>query len=313
MDDSTPCSETDVKDTYSASWVSSHLCFESLHVEDKSSSCNMKNVANMIPLEVVSASVWKTEEVVEQSEGASSGGHVPYIHGQHYVLNAAFDQDETVNLEEIKISKDFSSSVSLDGKKKKDLKKCATFPCSAEVHEDISSSDGHDSLPSIDIYDSNAVGNPAFERSMSFPTSMKLVSAMKGGRAQNGIPPTVKLHVKWAPEVYDPPTTTMSHTVKKYHQQRPKSKKKNHKQKHKSKSSRGGNERRHMNQSCIDNATLPPDTRLQAAGDKILLDGYGKSNAEMLEYGIGSQESKCGSSFMREALGNMHFSTAEAS
>lgn len=61
--------------------------------------------------------------------------------------------------------------------------------------------------------------------------------------------------------------------------------------------------------------------RLQAVGDSLLLDEHGKSTAEVLEYAKESaaevldyaKESKCGSSFLREALAKMHFSTAEAS
>lgn len=39
-----------------------------------------------------------------------------------------------------------------------------------------------------------------------------LVSAMKGSRAKRGI--VTKLSVSWAPDVYDPPVTSDSHTVK---------------------------------------------------------------------------------------------------
>lgn len=74
--------------------------------------------------------------------------------------------------------------------------------------------------------------------SFSSQPSSSLVSAMKGGREENGICLEMKLHVKWAPEVYDPPSTTMSHTVKS-HQHRPKARRKDQqKHKHKGKSSR---------------------------------------------------------------------------
>lgn len=85
---------------------------------------------------------------------------------------------------------------------------------------------------------------------------------MKGGRAENGISPTTKLHVKWAPEVYDPPATSMSNTVKKGHQQRTKAKKKNHKNKHKGKSSRGsGTERKHANRGSASTLSESWDRR----------------------------------------------------
>lgn len=179
-----------------------------------------------------------------------------------------------------------------------------------------------------------------------FQTFSKLVSAIKGGRAQNGTSPTTELHVKWAPEVYDPPATSMSHTVKKNHHQRSKAKKKDcHKNKHsKGKSSRGSSmERKHANHSSTGTISNPLDMRfvssfvcvdstfstmhlnhgckcniyvffrLPVAGDRLLLDGYGKSNTEVLEYAVGTRESKCGGGFLREALAKVNLSTAEAS
>jgi hypothetical protein len=66
---------------------------------------------------------------------------------------------------------------------------------------------------------------------------------MKGGRerSSDGSPTEVR-HVKWAPDVYDPPVTSVDHSVKS-HQQRPKSRKKDkNKLKHKKKrKSRGKN------------------------------------------------------------------------
>ncbi|XP_074567787.1 uncharacterized protein LOC141824402 [Curcuma longa] len=46
------------------------------------------------------------------------------------------------------------------------------------------------------------------------PCTTKLISAMKGTREQLGMQPNKKLSVKWAPDVYDPPVTSESHTVK---------------------------------------------------------------------------------------------------
>ncbi|WOL18693.1 hypothetical protein Cni_G27490 [Canna indica] len=64
------------------------------------------------------------------------------------------------------------------------------------------------------------------------PTSPKLVPALKGSRAQLGMQPKLKLSVKWAPDVYDPPVTSDSHTVKGHHR-RPRAIKKDHrKQRH---------------------------------------------------------------------------------
>ncbi|KAG6495829.1 hypothetical protein ZIOFF_043658 [Zingiber officinale] len=43
----------------------------------------------------------------------------------------------------------------------------------------------------------------------------KLISAMKGRCAQHGSPSNFKLHVKWDPDVYDPPCTLLLHTGRK--------------------------------------------------------------------------------------------------
>ncbi|XP_038988275.1 uncharacterized protein LOC103719741 isoform X2 [Phoenix dactylifera] len=83
--------------------------------------------------------------------------------------------------------------------------------------------------------------------SSSKPPVSKLVSAMKGSRSHEGMLPKMKLRVKWSPDVYDPPPTSESHTVK-GHRYRPKATKKDYyKHKHaKGKSSRGsGGDRKH--------------------------------------------------------------------
>ncbi|XP_042384414.1 uncharacterized protein LOC121976348 [Zingiber officinale] len=48
------------------------------------------------------------------------------------------------------------------------------------------------------------------------PCTPKLISAMKGSREQLGTQPNKKLSVKWSPDVYDPPVTSESHTVKEH-------------------------------------------------------------------------------------------------
>lgn len=42
-------------------------------------------------------------------------------------------------------------------------------------------------------------------------------------------------------------------------------------------------------------------------------DDLNKHETDILDYGISSQDAKCGSSFLRESAAKMHFSTAEAS
>ena len=67
---------------------------------------------------------------------------------------------------------------------------------------------------------------------------------MKGGRERSGeASPSDNRRVKWAPDVYDPPVTSVDHSVKS-HQQRPRSRKKEkskQKLKKKKRKSRGKN------------------------------------------------------------------------
>ena len=57
--------------------------------------------------------------------------------------------------------------------------------------------------------------------------TVKLISAIKGSRQKNGLPcPTEDRHIKWAEDVYDPPVTSVSHSVNNSYQRRPKPRKK---------------------------------------------------------------------------------------
>lgn len=71
--------------------------------------------------------------------------------------------------------------------------------------------------------------------------SFKLVSAMKGSReAEGGMTPKTKMNVSWAPDVYDPPVTSVSHSVKSYNQRSYfNNKKKDRQHKHKNRKGKG--------------------------------------------------------------------------
>ncbi|XP_057480313.1 uncharacterized protein LOC130767462 [Actinidia eriantha] len=75
-------------------------------------------------------------------------------------------------------------------------------------------------------------GNPTGTSIKPLPVSLKLISAMKGSREKQGFL-VEKLSVKWAPDVFDPPATSQSHTVKSYSQYSSKTSKKSHRHKHK--------------------------------------------------------------------------------
>ncbi|KAK9061470.1 hypothetical protein SSX86_018651 [Deinandra increscens subsp. villosa] len=88
--------------------------------------------------------------------------------------------------------------------------------------------------------DNNRSDDPSGFCSISLPAHLKLVSAMKGSREKQGATPPVKLTVKWAPDVYDPVPTSVSHVVSNSRSSSKHSKKNSKsRQKHASKSSRG--------------------------------------------------------------------------
>ncbi|XP_078429363.1 uncharacterized protein LOC144701419 [Wolffia australiana] len=125
--------------------------------------------------------------------------------------------------------------------------------------------------------------------STSLPAAPLLVSAMKGGREKAGSP-RMKMQVKWADDVYDPPTSSMSHTVKNsssYSKQRSKAKKESQKQKQKKKKKKPARER-------------------QLLSNRMLMSESGSSTA------ISWQEAKCGSSVTAGELEKLRFTVAEA-
>lgn len=321
MDSSTPCANMVSGDIGCETSVYNLSC-EKSHVEHKEGTCcNMKETAKVTPQEALDvSSVSEEDNSVVREAGTAPGAylHASNLDGRIFDPNAISDQEETLDSKEIETCQESCDSVSLDAYKLKSLNKCATFPCSSEAQLDTLPIKGSNEESSTEVQSrcSSTFKSPSYARSMSLPASLKLVSAMKGSRAQNGTSPTMKLHVKWAPEVYDPPATSMSHTVKKSYHQRPKAKKKDsHKNKHsKGKSSRAsGMERKHANHSSTGTVSNPLDMRLPVAGGRLLSDGYGKSKAEVLEYAVSTRESKCGGGFLREAFAKVNLSTAEAS
>ncbi|KAF7034056.1 hypothetical protein CFC21_045110 [Triticum aestivum] len=155
-----------------------------------------------------------------------------------------------------------------------------------------------------------------YERSSSFPsTSRLLVSAMKGGRERSGeTSPTGVRHVNWAPDVYDPPVTSVDHTVK-GHQQRSRSRKKDkgkQKQKQKKRKSRGNSKKSGGLHDAAHNP-LALDVPGPSSPEEL---GLGEvEEAEVLDYSaFDSQEPKCGGGFPREiAAARTCFPAAEAS
>lgn len=294
--------------------------WEKSNVDHKQSACcNMKESVNIISEDLVISSVDEKDSVIAPAvdlnsrESVNTDGNNEQIS----VLQAASDQDNTLISNEISMCQEFSQSLSLDANAKlqKHLSKCKTFPVSREMQACFSDTNGRvaDSQGmTAQGHDSSANGTSAYSRSISLPSSTTLVSAMKGGRAQNGAMVKSDLRVKWALEVYDPPSTSMSHTMNRH--QRPKAKKRD-KYKHKGKSSKGnGGDRKRGNRKSINNTPDPQNVRLQTNSDRLVPDGFGKSTvADIFDYGINGQEGKCGTSFLRESLPKVHLPIGEAS
>ncbi|XP_074290042.1 uncharacterized protein LOC141616796 [Silene latifolia] len=179
--------------------------------------------------------------------------------------------------------------------------KCVTFP-----------------VPSLSVRkepEAPPEDNDVCNRSSSIPTDRKLVSCIKGSRQKNGIP-LKKLTVTWAPDVYDPSPTSVSHLPKKKsYQQYSKSHKKHGKGKHKGKNVRGGGsgqkEKKHPRKiTCRSDWSF--DSYAQTNSHNY------KSSLEILDFndpGIGSPDPDpdpdpdCGSKFLEQAKltsGTMH-------
>lgn len=134
----------------------------------------------------------------------------------------------------------------------------------------------------------------------------KLLSAMKGSREKEGLSPG-KLTVTWAPDVYDPPTTSMSHTVTGKKQQKSKNKKnwkRDGKKGQKGSSSRGKEKKQYRKGGASERSHRYLDSRETLVG----------TNNDFGDLVVGSpdQHSYCGSSFLKNSLTSMHYPVAEA-
>lgn len=137
---------------------------------------------------------------------------------------------------------------------------------------------------------------------------MKLVSAMKGSREKQGIPPK-DLSVTWASEVYDPVPTSVSHFPSNKNQSYRSNSKKYGKSKQKSgsKSSRSSKskDKKQVRKSSGGSTKLRPF--YETFGDS-----FSKPGVDAVDFDVGTPDPFCGSSFLKQSIGNMHFPVAEA-
>lgn len=290
-----------------------HSCERPCAEDELCTSTNMiENAVNKIQQASYYCSVIKNDNVVDEEVGIDETFHLQISHEQHARHDPTSEVDKVSNFEDISLCKEFILS---DVRMQKCLIKSATFPSSEVDSLNFFNPgiNGSSSCSSAPVQNSSSDQLPTYKRSTSLPASSKLVSAMKGGRKQNETSPRIDMRVKWAEDVYDPPATSMSHTVKSYNIQRPKSKKKdNHRHKHnKGKNSRGNNSgKKFPNRGNVGSISAPFPAKLQTGG----ANGPATQSEDILEFGVGGlHDIKCGSSiFLRESLAKVHLSFGEA-
>lgn len=227
-----------------------------------------------------------------------------HTHAVHELGNVLHD---TLQVKDENLDCDINLDGSM-GTSSRCLQKCATFPVAVGPEE-----------KAPDIYSEKS----SHTRSMSFPSPLKLVSAMKGSRASLGAPPR-KLSVSWAPDVYDPLPTSLSHLPKKKSQQQLKSNKKHGKGKQKGKNVRGGgsvpkDKKHHHHRKIAGKSDCDRCLDSYANTDRVMSSNNYKSSVESLDFrsvdegdDIRGCESNCGSSYLGKAGGSVHYAYAEA-
>ncbi|PHT37928.1 hypothetical protein CQW23_21501 [Capsicum baccatum] len=198
------------------------------------------------------------------------------------------------------------------------LNKSSEFPCSAmstPPAELVHGKEQDADAKSTDLPHS---------RSITLPTTLKLVSAIKGSREKQGKPPK-KLSVTWAPDVYDPIPTAVSHVPSKVHRHRSDHRKNGkNKQKSNSKSSRGskGKEKKQSRKHGgstkrsyhpLEDHHLMTCSSFHTPEDNIT-DHSSVLQSGTVDYDIGSNlDPFCGSSFLKKSVTKLHFPAAKAS
>lgn len=196
---------------------------------------------------------------------------------------------------------------------RKSLNKCASFPCPEVMQQTVTLSEKDDEEPEIALKGllSEEAHRNAYTRSISLPAPSKLVSAMKGSREKNGASPR-KLSVSWAPDVYDPMPTSVSHSVRggKKQQKSRNNKKnwKNGKKGQKGNTSRGGSGKDKKQSRKVSGN---PNGSYKSVDVPERLT---ELNDEFGDFAVCSPDSQsfCGTSFLKKSLTKMHYSVAEA-
>nr|GEV19387.1 hypothetical protein [Tanacetum cinerariifolium] len=187
------------------------------------------------------------------------------------------------------------------------LSKAATFPSSDKTS---SSKDAIASELSTQGDNARSLDPSAF-RSTSMPTHLKPVSAMKGSREKRGAAPAVKLTVKWAPDVYDPIPTSVSHVATNNRSSRHSKKNSRNKQKSGSKSSRGsrGKDKKQVRKRGGNSSSM---CYMLPEYEEEMVDFHEhepKPKSGGIDFHVGNPDRLCGSSFLKGYGTNLHLSS----
>ncbi|RDY07308.1 hypothetical protein CR513_08601, partial [Mucuna pruriens] len=171
------------------------------------------------------------------------------------------------------------------------LKECPKFPYPDMMLPSSSSDEEADTSPP------KQSPRQSYSCSVSLPAPPKLVSAMKGSREKEG-GSQMKLTVKWAPDVYDPVPTLLSHTVKSKKQQKfriKKSEKKSGKKGQKVNYSRSGSSK---DKQCRNRCLYPREVF--------------EASTELDDLDVANHDSYCGTSYLKRSVTKVHFPIGEA-
>ncbi|OIW01644.1 hypothetical protein TanjilG_18215 [Lupinus angustifolius] len=183
------------------------------------------------------------------------------------------------------------------------LKKCSTFP---DMMLPRSSSDQKDDKSLADsLSDQSPCQSSSCSVSVLAPST--LVSAMKGSRVKQRAS-QLDLTVKWAPGVYDPAPTLLSHTVKgkKQHRSRHKSEKKYVKKGQKgypSKGSSGKDKKHYHNRKSGETSDM---WWLDSHHDRVI-----GASTELDDVNVVTHDSHCGTSFLKKSIEKVHYPVGE--
>ncbi|KAL7095663.1 hypothetical protein ACP275_10G038500 [Erythranthe tilingii] len=222
-------------------------------------------------------------------------------------FNISSEEIEIGNAVKEHESAELDKSASANSAQEKHFSKCATFPVRGGSKSSGDAFVGEKGKQSNDlIAEVSEVNSPAkpcngcHSRSMSLP----ILSAMKGSREKQGTTPTKKLSVTWAPDVYDPVPTSVSHFPSNKNQRR-----KSGKYKQKGKSSRGSSKGKDKKQGRKNGGSSSSTNKLKPFHEES---GVSFVETQAVDFHVGNPDQFCGNSFMKNSMAELRYPVAEA-